>query len=438
MRALDMAHSRIVWVRSLTVTLALGAVSLAVACGDDGGGGGPSTSGGSGGTGSSSGGSANDSGSGGNAGSTGGTSDGGACVRVPRSADAPRKVVISHPYDANQQKSDLYEVLALDAKGKLEKTGKTFQLGRSTYGEIVFTPDGELGFVATEEGKIGSFRVEPSGDISVLNPGFAGGFYASKLIVDPNGDHLYVIDDEWRDIGGGVYSMKIDCDGKLTEESLVAPAKLPAGLWFSAKTPGRALVAADDVLDSPSSQHLHVLDWSSSPKVVASQAIFAGDSPIISSLAVTADEKHALLGDNSAFSSVPNRVAVVAIDGTALSLLQELSPIEDPADIETSPFDSTALVSSGFGDALIVLGFDASKPSAPYSAKPLSYQGAAPQLPIDMVQIRRGGLTGHVLVSEVGGVRQVAFAAGKTPVDLGVFALGSGTENVPGALGVQP
>jgi hypothetical protein len=172
--------------------------------------------------------------------------------------------------------------------------------------------------------------------------------------------------------------------------------------------------------------------------VLSSIAAFSADSPIISSFAVTTDEELALLGDGSGFSSVPNRVAVVALGNGALTALQEVSPIEDPADIETSPHDKTALVASGFGDALFVLSHDAGNPTAPYSAKELSYAGATPQIPVTMVQLRRGALTGHVLVSEVSAVRQVSFDAVQGVVDKGPFDMGSGVENIVGAIGIQP
>ena len=136
----------------LVSTFPLALVLVVFGCGDDGdagssgtpGGAGGSISGGAGGT---SGGGGSTTGGGGTAGGSGGTA--GNCTRTPGPADAKRKLVVSHPYDAAQQKSSLYEVLELDAKGVLAKTGKTFQLGRATTGEIVFTPDGELGFVPT-------------------------------------------------------------------------------------------------------------------------------------------------------------------------------------------------------------------------------------------------------------------------------------------------
>jgi len=425
----------------LVSTFPLALVLVVFGCGDDGdagssgtpGGAGGSISGGAGGT---SGGGGSTTGGGGTAGGSGGTA--GNCTRTPGPADAKRKLVVSHPYDAAQQKSSLYEVLELDAKGVLAKTGKTFQLGRATTGEIVFTPDGELGFVPTEDGKIGVFRFEANGDVSVLDAGFSGGFYAARLVMDGSGDWLYVLDDEWRDVGGGVYRLRVGCDDQLTDETLLAPAKLPARLWLSEKSPGQALLAASDVLSSQADQNVHRLSLGPPPVVMKSAVVFGVEPPIVGGFGVTYDESFAFIGDGSGFSSVPNRVAAVDVASGALEGVQELADIEDPADIETSPFDRTALVSSGFGNALLVLSFDAGNASAPYSAKALAYQGAKPQLPVDMVQLRRGSLQGRVLVSEVPGVRQVAFSAGKPPMDLGVFDLGGGTENVPGAIGVQP
>jgi hypothetical protein len=406
------------------VALGLAAGALA-ACGSDDSSGAPASGG------TSSGGAA------GGGGTAGVAADGGACVRTPGPADGPRSVVVSHPYDAAQKPAGGYEVLTLDAQGQLAKTGHAFELGRAVDGDIVFTPDGELGFVATEDGKVGVFRFESDGSVTVLDPGFSGSFYAAKLVVDPKGDRLYVIDSQWRENGGGIYSLRIECDDSLVEEGQWAAAKLPEGLAFLAQSPGRVVVPASDILGSPSDQHVHLLDWSATPTLVGSASVFGSDSPIISSIAVVASEKYALIADNSGFSSVPNRIAVVSIAGSALGGVQELSPIEDPADIEPSPFDDTALVTSGFGDGIFVVSANGSA-SAPFSLEELGYSGDKPQLPVSLSGIRRGTLKGRVLVSEVSAVRQVSFGDGSAPTDLGPFSLGAGTENIVGALGVQP
>jgi hypothetical protein len=56
-----------------------------------------------------------------------------------------------------------------------------------------------------------------------------------------------------------------------------------------------------------------------------------------------------------------------------------------------------------------------------------------------MVMLRRGKLTGRVLLSEVDGVRQAQFSQeNKAPQDLGLFDLEGSITSIPGAIGVQP
>jgi len=68
----------------------------------------------------------------------------------------------------------------------------------------------------------------------------------------------------------------------------------------------------------------------------------------------------------------------------------------------------------------------------------LDYDGTAPQLPANAVLLRRGNLEGLVLLSENTGIRRIRFEGSGAVVDLGLYDLGDGLENVPGAVGVQP
>jgi hypothetical protein len=116
-----------------------------------------------------------------------------------------------------------------------------------------------------------------------------------------------------------------------------------------------------------------------------------------------------------------------------------LSPIEDPLSIITSPFDNTALVVSGFGDAFIKLEY-APSGTTPFTVRgPITYVGARPELPGTAVMIDRGALRGLVLVPENLGIRRLRFASGGTITDLGKTATGaSGFDNITGSLGIQP
>src|SRR5688500_14080079 len=67
------------------------------------------------------------------------------CERPVAAADRVRRVVISHPYDAAGKASNAYEVLELSTAGTLSRPGITFEMGRASDGEVVFTPDGKVG-----------------------------------------------------------------------------------------------------------------------------------------------------------------------------------------------------------------------------------------------------------------------------------------------------
>lgn len=147
------------------------------------------------------------------------------CARAPAAADRDRFAVIAHPYRDGGGNGQSYEVLRLDTAGTLTETGTTFEMGRATGGRIVFSPDGGLGFVAQEDGTLGVFRIDEAGDVTVVDPAFDGGFYAASVQMDPSGARVFVLDTQWRENGGGVYSVAVDCDDSVV--TAATPAALP-------------------------------------------------------------------------------------------------------------------------------------------------------------------------------------------------------------------
>ncbi|MBX3274732.1 MAG: hypothetical protein KF729_30980 [Sandaracinaceae bacterium] len=368
-----------------------------------------------------------------------GATDGGAidagpgeCPRALAPADRVRRVVVSHPFTDGGD-DDRYEVLTLAEDGTLAQPGTTFNMRRASGGEIVFTPDGEIGFVAQSDGSVGVFRLDADGRPTVLNPALREGFYASHVVMDPSGAHAWVLDAQWRESGGGIYRLAIGCDGRVRATTKVAEARLAYAMALRAD--GRALVAARDILDSPEGADAHLVDLGA-PAVRASADAF-DDDWIASSAALSANGRHFLVADNAAFSG-GDRVAVVGVAGDALSRVQVLSPIQDPVSIALSPFDDLALVVSGFGDAIFVVDYtpDAASPFAVRG--PLTYVGARPALPGAAVTITRGALRGLVLVAENVSVRRVRFDGGGAVTDLGAHSVGEGVPAIVGAIGVQP
>ena len=384
-------------------------------------------------------------GTGGGAGATGGAGGVAPCPRPPAADNRVRKVVVSHPYDANGNEASSYEVLDLSQTGVLSQTGDTFDMGRATDGVMAFTPDGLVGIIAQPENQTPSLGVvtfDAQGAPHVVYDHFVGTsfpFYPDSVVIDPSGQHAYVLDDQWRNNGGGVYSLRIACDGTLTEEGELLEAKMGSRLIFLPGDPTVAVLAANDALSSPQNLDLQLLDWQPTPSWVAGVDVFPDDEAIIGSMALTPDGRYALLGDNSIASSVPNRVGVAAIGAGTLDGVQVLPSIEDPFAIVASPYTNAALVVSGFGNQLIVLSYDPNNAAAPFAnVGEVSYQGGSPQLPGNAVMIERGDLRGRVLVTEYNGVRQLTFQQNGTVADHGLSTFGSGNESNVGAIGVQP
>ncbi len=360
------------------------------------------------------------------------------CEREPAAADRTRFVVVSHPFGAGGP-SPRFEVLTLDESGELSATATFFDLGDRPAGggEIAFTPDGQVGLVALDDGSIAAFTLDSTGNPTVTHASFSGDFYAGSVVVDPSGARAYVLDnDVMPDRGGGVYELAIRCDGTLVDMGRVLPAAGPHVLRF--RGDGRMLLSARGV-DGGGSAGDDVFLLDREPPFGFSSGVdaFGDDDAITTEIAITADDRFALVGDNSIITI--NRVAVVGLDAGGLSAVQVLSAIPDPIDIVASPFGDSAIIVSGVdGDAIIAVDYDPSA-NPPFSVRgELAYVGAGPQLPANAVLIERGTLRGLVLVAENLGVRRVRFAPGAEVTDLGAFGTGSGVEAIVGILGVTP
>jgi hypothetical protein len=360
------------------------------------------------------------------------------CPRMLGAADRTRYVVIAHPFDASSNPSGAYEVLELDTAGTFSRPGTTFEMQRANGGRIAFTPDGEIGIVAQDDGTLGVFRLDATGSPTVIHAAFDGPFYADSVMMSDEGDRAFVFDNQWRNNGGGVYSVRIECDGTLTSEGLVFAAKLPAGMARIGDA-NRFVLAADDAIDSPADQDAHIVDLAGAPAVVDSASSFGDPDAILSSVAVTQDGLYAVIGDNASFSVAPNQLGVLAIMGDSLIPSNIITPVEDPVSMVASPDNDTILVISGFGNAAFVLDYNPMASATNITLRgEMTYIGASPQLPDQAILIERGALRGRVLISENVGVHQVSFDGGGVVTDRGVFTVGPGVENIVGAMGVQP
>lgn len=358
------------------------------------------------------------------------------CPRPPAPADRERFVVIAHPFGATSgTKSPRFEVLGLSTAGKLATTGVTFDLAAgASDGQIAFTPDGKVGLVALEDGSVGVFSLDAKGEATVIHKGLKTTGHASRIVMAPDGQAAYVLSSQWRNVGGGVYRVTINCDGTLTDDGLVAASKLPYAMVFSG---GDALVVARDILSSKAGDDVHRVTTGQPWTLLAGADAFGDDEAIVSFAALTADGKYLLIADNNGFSATAgDRVAVVEVGAQSLTPALVLS-IKDPSSIVTSPHDNAALVLGPIPNAITVLDY-APGGSPIFKVRGPLATSSAPQLPVDAVMVRRGALTGRVLITENTAIRQAQFEASGQVTEIELFDLGSGSESIPGAIGIQP
>ena len=352
--------------------------------------------------------------------------------------DRTRWVVVSHPYDASMAQTDVYEVFELSPEGELSSRNIFFNMGRTFWGEIVFTPDGRIGLVVQDDGTIGVFRFEDDGTPVVVYDNFSDGFYAGTIEMHPSGEMIYVLDSNWVNNGGGIFRIDLACDGTLSNTQKLGELKLARGIEKILSGSERYVIAAAD-MEEPPILDAHMVDLDSGMSHIFGVDAFGDEEASVSTTAITYDGRYVLIADNSGFSGIPNRIAVVEVTPDGLNAVQILSPFRDPSSIVTSPFNNAALVCAVQGDAIFHLSYDPDNITAPFEilGEP-DYLERGPALPDSAALIDRGSLKGRVLISENVGIRQVQFNPDGTLSDLGVLDLGSGFEKICGAIGVTP
>ncbi|HEY4175594.1 MAG TPA: hypothetical protein VGM90_02120 [Kofleriaceae bacterium] len=365
---------------------------------------------------------------------------------IAAAADRTRYMVVAHPFAADfNGGAKLFEVLTLSETGELTRAQnkRQFELeGRANYGNIAFTPDGQLGLVALEEngqatpgGRIGVFYLAPDGTPTVVEPAFHGDFFAGAVVMDPSGKRAYVLDQETRNNGGGIHAVDIACDGHLTDKGLIAPAKLPGGLVLDGD---RAVVMAGDYgPDETAGKDAHLLAWNQTAPTRTVGVDAYGDDNFTTPNAAFTFDKSVYLAVNNALSG-GNRVAVLGVGASTLTPKTVLTGISDPQSVTTSPFGNVAVVSAFQDDAIYILD-DQGTAGAWRKRGTLTSAGMAVQQPSDFVSVNRGSLNGHAWVVENTLIRHLKFSAAGAVTDEGQMKFeGDGGDEIPGAVGLQP
>ncbi len=348
-------------------------------------------------------------------------------------------MVASHPFpDDGGFKDNRFEVFDLSTSGVLTPTGQQFRMGVANLANalITFTPDGTIGMVPQDDGTLGVFRFDDAGTAVVVHAAFQGGFYAGQVLMGPAGNTAWVIDEDTRGNGGGVYQVAIACDGSLTSLGRVLPGDGPSAIAWLNATPGEALVAGQS-LGPNDAGTVHLADLSGTPSVLSTGAGFPDPDAIPPALASTPDDVWVAVPDNG--FAAGNRIAILQLDAGVLVPAQLLTA-SNPMAVAFSPFARVGLVVNSDGsDHFRALNYAAGPAPWSVATSPMTYAYGRPQLPGAPAMLSRGGLNGRLFIAELDAVRQLQFEmdggitdVSKTP------AAGTGSAQILGTLGVQP
>lgn len=374
---------------------------------------------------------------------TGGPDDTGApaadgCRATPRPADADRAVLVSLPYTDDLDFTPDWAVLNLPASGALTDTGVRVPLGTARGGGMAFTPDGSIGVAPLDDGTLGVVSLSEGGAAAVVQAAHDPGTYVTALAIDPSGESVWLVNPNWPESGGGLYRAGIDCEtGEIGAASFVLAAKNPAAFVLLGGSSDRGVLVGREIPGAGDGADLALVELSTGTVLAGSDAF--GDDDAIVSRAALSGSGWVLAGDHSEFSGQPNRVAAVAVDADGFGASVIIDDVHDPVAVVPNPTGPGALVPSGYGDRYWLLGEDPDGAVPWFIAGQVQEAGqAGVQLPDVAVAITRGGLAGHTLAVEVGGVRQLDIDAAGGATLGGVLGFGSGYSGIPGALGVQP
>lgn len=361
------------------------------------------------------------------------------CHATPR-GDGPRKMLVTRPrskesgggYGTNGR---LLEVLDVAADGALSRKGVVLEMNGPTSGVPTFTPDGAIAIVPLGRGAgIASVAFDASGNATIVEAGL-GDFAADHVTIDATGSRAFVLDENTEEHRGGLYEMRIGCDGKLAGVGEVVPSDRALQLELL-PSPARRGLYFGAAAGSPGDLHLLELpEDGTAAKVQKSLATFGDAKSLPPSLSVTVDGAYAFVPDTG--FEVGNRLAVVEL---ATMTQKQSLVIDAPEAVLVSPRgNGFAVVQSDTFDAYVPVTFDPSR-ATPLVVGTKIATARKVELPTQPVTMKRGALEGTVFVVEVSGIRTLRFEPDGTLVDRGLFSMDVDKDlmNAPFNLAVQP
>jgi hypothetical protein len=344
---------------------------------------------------------------------------GGTACHEDQQPEQTQLIFYSTPYDSSGGQSERWFFGTVEENFIVEVD--SLDIGRSILNTISFTPDGMLGYIATQDGSIQGISID-SNDVPTLLPeNNWSDVYASSVVVDSTGENLWIVDPNWPENGGGVYICAISCDGTLSPPERIMESKNAHRLLILDKE--KILLTAKEAQGEQGD--LFIIEDGS---VEHAYTLFTQGDAIHSAASVNRERTQVLIGENSEFSGMDNRLASYSL---TTENQDEITPFLDPVDILSHPNDIGFLIVSGYGNRIEFMNGE------DFSREEPSYEGQKPQLPGRAVM----GLE-SIFLAENQGVRMLTWSDAGVQ-DNGILPIQTqrdveGFEAIIGGLGIRP
>jgi len=354
----------------------------------------------------------------------------------PGPADKPRVVLIGQPFTTMPSvRGTTIRTLSLPMSGQLVDVGVRLDVGFKPE-RIAFVPSGEFAIVLGEDGEVASVRVTSERVLSVVDQvALPRGGY-SDLHIMADGQTIFALNE---DVGAtsGVYTLHLDCDGRLTQDvAAFYNLRLMSSMAF-AGAPDRAVVLGGQAVFAPiDNDDLRIFQRTNGRWSQTAAFDLWSDGIDASRIAVSPDGRTLIVPNGSPFSTQGGTVMVADVSPTAISGPRLLPNMDDAREAIFSPDGRTALVTLLQPGRVVVL---ADRGSGFVEVSRVAGIGLAEQI----AMVSRGTLSGRVILPSVDSaagpnVASLEITGPGMVRDLGQVNLGMTSEDIPGAVAVTP
>lgn len=352
-------------------------------------------------------------------------------------ADRERVVLVGEPFTAMPGvDGTTVRALVLSATGELTATNTRLDV-RFRPARIGFVPSGQYALVLGEDGALASVRVTSASQLSVVStvqlP--SAGYGDLRILAD--GQTAVVVGSNV-DATSGLSTVTLACDGTLSVDTAAFyNLRLTSSLAWIDAAQTRAVVLGGQAVFAPvDANDLRIFSRAAGRWTEVAAFDLWRDAVDALRIAVSPDGRTLVVPNGSPFSAKGGTVMVASITGDVIGSPRRLPNMGDAREALYSVDGATVLVSLLESGALAVL---TDRGQGLVEVARVRGIGLAEQL----VQVERGTLTGLVLAPSVdpnGGpnVARVRIEGPGSARSLGQTELGSGSEVIPGPIGLQP